>query len=225
MTGGQGDGTGVVVELPNQGNVAPSVDFDGAPHNFFNDQACAATDNDCYRYEEFASPLVGGSTSAFQTIGFDAEATVSQFRARMIVAADLLDSTPNALPVADAGGPYTVDAGQPLAVDGSASSDPDGSIVRYDWDWGDGTSDQDAGATPSHTYAAAGSYTITLTVTDNRSGTGTATASVTVNQPANQAPAVTVPDVSGQPGSPVTLTITATGSGRRRDRADRCRLG
>ncbi|MEZ4424691.1 MAG: PKD domain-containing protein [Gemmatimonadota bacterium] len=186
VTGGQGDGTGVIVELPNQGNVAPSVDFDGAPFNFFNDSACGPTDNDCYRYEEFGVPVVGGSTTAFQTIGFDAEATVSQFRARMIVAADLLDSTPNALPVASAGGPYTGDAGQPIAFDGTGSNDPDGTIVQYDWDFGDGSTG--SGATPSHVYATAGSYTATLTVTDNRGGTATASSAVTVNVPANIPP-------------------------------------
>jgi hypothetical protein len=99
VTGGLGDGTGVIVELPSEGEVAPSVDFDNAPSDFFNDDGCGPTDNDCYRSEEFASPIAGGSTSEYQTIGFDAEATVSQFRWRGIVAADLTDAVqqpPNA---------------------------------------------------------------------------------------------------------------------------------
>lgn len=197
VTGQQGDGTGVIVELPNQGNVAPSVDFDGAPFNFFNDTACGPTDNDCYRYEEYAAPLQGGAQTAFRTVGFDAESTVSQFRARMIVAADLLDSTPNTPPVASAGGPYTGQTGSPVAFDASASNDPDGSIVQYDWDFGDGTVVTNAGATPSHTYAAAGTFTASVTVTDNRGATNTATAQVTITQPANQAP-------TANPGGPYT---------------------
>jgi PKD repeat protein len=56
-------------------------------------------------------------------------------------------------------------AGQPLAFDGSASSDPGGTIVSYEWNFGDGS--QGTGATPSHIYANPGSYTVTLTVTDN----------------------------------------------------------
>lgn len=44
------------------------------------------------------------------------------------------------------------------------SSDPDGSIVSWDWDFGDGNSS--AEQNPVHTYAA-GSYTVTLTVTDD----------------------------------------------------------
>lgn len=88
--GVQSDGTTVVVELPNQGRVAPSVDWDGEPHSFFNDVGCPADSNDCFRFEPFGDVL-GGATSEFRTIGFDAEPTVSQFRARILVGADLAD--------------------------------------------------------------------------------------------------------------------------------------
>lgn len=54
----------------------------------------------------------------------------------------------------------------PLSVffDASASSEPDGAIVRYEWDFGDGTSA--TGVTTVHTYEVPGSYTAKLTVTD-----------------------------------------------------------
>jgi hypothetical protein len=58
-------------------------------------------------------------------------------------------------------------AGSASAFDGSASADPDGTIVRYDWSFGDGTSAPNAGPTPTHIYATRGSYTVTLTVTDD----------------------------------------------------------
>ena len=58
-------------------------------------------------------------------------------------------------------------AGSPSAFNGSASSDPDGSVARYDWSFGDGTSAVNGGPTPSHAYAAPGTYTVTLQVTDN----------------------------------------------------------
>lgn len=55
----------------------------------------------------------------------------------------------------------------PSVFDASASSDPDGTVARYDWDFGDGQSAPDGGPTPSHTYLAPGSYTVTLVVSDN----------------------------------------------------------
>ena len=42
--------------------------------------------------------------------------------------------------------------GVPVAFNASASSDPDGSIARYDWAFGDGQTAPDGGPTPSHTY-------------------------------------------------------------------------
>lgn len=58
-----------------------------------------------------------------------------------------------------------------VMVDGSLSSDPDGSIVSWEWDFGDGATA--SGMTATHTYAADGTYTITLTVTDDDGLTGT----------------------------------------------------
>ena len=57
-------------------------------------------------------------------------------------------------------------AGLPTGFDGSASSDPDGTVARYDWSFGDGTSASNAGPTPTHVYASGGSYTVQLSVTD-----------------------------------------------------------
>jgi hypothetical protein len=87
-----GDGTEVIVEQPSRGAVEPSVDWDGAPHNFFNDAGCSGADNDCYRYQTFATPLAAGGTSEAQNVGFDIDPTVGRFRARLIVAADLQNS-------------------------------------------------------------------------------------------------------------------------------------
>lgn len=80
---------GVSVELPSSGGVVPSVDFDGRPHDFFNDGGCGPDDDDCSRFEAFPAPLGPGAVTPFRTIGFDVDASAIQFRSRMILAGDL----------------------------------------------------------------------------------------------------------------------------------------
>ena len=43
----------------------------------------------------------------------------------------------NRPPVAEAGGPYSIDLGDPVAVHAGGSTDPDGRIVSYRWTWYD----------------------------------------------------------------------------------------
>ncbi len=63
---------------------------------------------------------------------------------------------------------------------GTASYDPDGSIVAYQWDLnGDGVPDQN-GPVVAWIYTAPGAYTVTLTVTDNLGATATASRTVVV---------------------------------------------
>lgn len=83
-------------------------------------------------------------------------------------------------PVADAGPDQSAYVGDTVAFDGSGSSDPDGTIVSYDWDFGDGATG--TGITTSYVYSATGTYTVTLVVTDNGGLTGSDTAVVTVSE-------------------------------------------
>jgi PKD repeat protein len=76
-----------------------------------------------------------------------------------------LDPLTRAPPVANTGGPYSGAVNVAITFNGSASSDPDGSVVGYQWNFGDGGSA--AGATPVHAYVATGTYTVSLTVTDS----------------------------------------------------------
>jgi len=93
-------------------------------------------------------------------------------------------------PVADAGGPYTIDEGDGLSLDASASTDADSASLTYRWDV-DGDSDFDenvTGETPTLTaaqMAALGlnddaSITVTVEASDG-TNIDTATASLTIN--------------------------------------------
>ena len=93
----------------------------------------------------------------------------------------------NQPPVASFTGTQTDPNTLTVNFDGTGSSDPNGTVARYDWDYGDGQSDANAGATPSHAYGAAGTYNATLTVTDNQGAKSSLTKSVTVTAP-NRAP-------------------------------------
>ena len=91
--------------------------------------------------------------------------------------------TPNLRPTAAFSVDRT-DGAAPLEVrfDASASNDPDGNIVSYEWAFGDGSTG--SGQTTAHTYDAAGSYTPSLTVTDNRGAAHSQNgAPITVNSP------------------------------------------
>lgn len=96
---------------------------------------------------------------------------------------------PNELPTA--GFTVDVDLGQaPLEVnfDASASSDPDGSLVSYEWTFGDGGTA--SGVRVAHTYAEAGMFEIELTIKDDRDGEASATDEVVAWSPAGSGPNV-----------------------------------
>ena len=92
-----------------------------------------------------------------------------------------IEPVANEPPVADPNGPYSGTTGSPVLFDGTGSSDPDGTIVAYDWDFGDGNTG--TGDTPSHSYAADGTYTVSLTVTDNDGASDTATTTAAISAP------------------------------------------
>lgn len=100
-------------------------------------------------------------------------------------------SRPDGLPFAEFA--LAPDMGEsPLIVtfDASASYDPDGAIIRYDWEFGDGSTG--TGRSPAHTYVVDSEtlFTVKLTVTDNEENQASATRTVTV-LPAPPAPKTT----------------------------------
>jgi chitodextrinase len=108
-------------------------------------------------------------------------ATVTAASGSFSATATVTPATPNLPPVASfTSSPTAPRAGQEIFFNASASTDPDGSIVSYDWDFGDGNSG--SGRETSHVYASAQSYVVVLTVTDNSAGTGSTSKTVVVSQ-------------------------------------------
>ena len=63
-------------------------------------------------------------------------------------------------------------------MDGSASTDADGKVVRWEWYFGDGSTA--LGRTATKSYTRGGSYPATLLVRDTHGGVSTAMRTVTV---------------------------------------------
>jgi alpha-tubulin suppressor-like RCC1 family protein len=95
-----------------------------------------------------------------------------------------------------------------LTLDGSASSDPDGDSLTYQWTQG-GTV---LGSTATlQVNEPAGDYTFTLTVTDPYGASSSASVPVHVDPEPDSPPALSVPSsVQADAGSPVTFQAFAT---------------
>jgi PKD repeat protein len=79
--------------------------------------------------------------------------------------------------------PTSVKVGQKAEFNGSTSSDPDGSVSRYEWDLdGNGTFETSTGSNPSasRSYSSAGPVAVGLRVTDDAGASGIASHTVTV---------------------------------------------
>jgi PKD repeat protein len=103
-------------------------------------------------------------------------------------------TAPNQPPAASfTAAPNPTLTGEVVSFDGSASSDPDGSISKYEWDLdGDGTFETDSGSTStvSHSYTAPGTVAVKLRVTDNRGDSQQTGNTLTIDPapPGNQLP-------------------------------------
>jgi len=84
-------------------------------------------------------------------------------------------------PVAVVGGPYTSATGV-VNFDGSASSDPDGDGLTYNWNFGDGGSS--TAVSPSHAYTQDGEFAVSLRVTDSKGAqSNPSTTTATISRP------------------------------------------
>ena len=122
-----------------------------------------------------------------------------------LTGSDAITIRVNAAPVASAGVDQNLTDGdgsgdESVALDGTASTDPDGTVVS--WDWTAPGVTIPSGATPTATFPV-GVHTVTLTVTDNDGATATDGVVVTVGP--NSAPTATVTD-------PPDGTVVASGT-------------
>ena len=116
-------------------------------------------------------------------------------------------------PVANAGADATGLTGAPIPLDGSASSDPDGDTLTYQWTQQDNgapaaTITNPTAAKASFQTPTAGEYLFTLTVSD---GKLTASDDITVQVAQNQAPTANAgADQDGLTGKTITLDGSAS---------------
>jgi len=94
-------------------------------------------------------------------------------RAMAMDEVEIIVTSVNDLPVADAGAPINATAGPngiaDVTLNGSASYDVDGEIIAYHWTWNGGEAYEEV----SIVQLAVGSYNVTLTVTDDEGGIDT----------------------------------------------------
>jgi PKD repeat protein len=94
-----------------------------------------------------------------------------------------------------------------VSFDGTASYDPDGTIVGYAWDFGDRSTG--SGGTSTHGYSIAGTYAVRLNVTDNSGSTQVSTQTLTIT---DRPPTVTLTQsaTTATLGRAIVLTIAAS---------------
>jgi plastocyanin len=109
--------------------------------------------------------------------------------------------------------------GQTVSFDGSASSDPDGPLMAYEWDLDGNGSFETSGATPSRAYGPVGTITVKLRVTDATANQHTATKTLTISDPPVVVPPVInpfVPPVVVTPPPPAVAKLVFTGAAKQK---------
>jgi PKD repeat protein len=112
-------------------------------------------------------------------------------------------------PIAEAGGPYTVDEGTSITIDATGSYDPSGSALTYAWDWnGDGIYEVPGFSLIRTPRDGPRTRTIGLQVTNGQGRVANDTAMLTIN---NVAPIID--SLSAEPYlAQVGTAITGTGT-------------
>jgi hypothetical protein len=143
---------------------------------------------DTYVWKEFGSTIATGVTPnvTFSVGVHTVELTVTDTNGAFDTdtVQITVEAAPNQPPQANAGSNQTVEDGdnsgsESVTLNGSASNDPDGSIVSYIWR--ENGSQIASGVSPNVNFSV-GVHTVELTVTDNEGGTNTDTVTITVQE-------------------------------------------
>ncbi|MEZ4695553.1 MAG: PKD domain-containing protein [Rhodothermales bacterium] len=127
------------------------------------------------------------------------------------VATVTVSGSGNQAPVASfTAGPTSGNAPLLVTTSANASSDPDGSIVSYEWNFGDGI--RGTGRNASHTYLNAGTFNLTLTVTDNDGSIATSSTTISVNGSGNLSPLASFSATPVSGNAPLPVSFDASGS-------------
>lgn len=172
-----------------------------------------------FTYETIALPSsLSGYTWDLQTADLDGDGlpeivgtdgdsrAVYVLRSQLAAPVSTFTLLTNSPPVAQPGGPYTVEFPGAVTLDGSASSDLDGDSLTYVWTFGDGeTYSESPSNAPDgvydgrvqHTYSQLGTYVVSLTTEDGKGGTSTASTTVVVRDTTPPAVIAATPATSG----------------------------
>lgn len=146
----------------------------------------AKTEDTQSRFEVFTNETSSSKTETLAGLYYDLDGapvagsiTLNPYSSRLLFRGEANPSNlpPKAICTADSTAGY---AALVVQFDATASVDPDGTIVSYDWDFGDGNSA--SGQTPTHTYVQPGNYQAQLIVTDDQGAQDTAVESIVVMQ-------------------------------------------
>jgi hypothetical protein len=201
VTGGRLNAANALVSIDSSPSVAITSPLNGAIVAGTILLSATASDDEAISHVSFyldGSTLLGTDTAAPYEVNWDSTSAAEGTHTITALATDSANQTAshavnvlvdnfNDPPIANAGLDQIAtdadnDGVQTVTLDGSASFDPDGAIVAYEWtENGNFLSD-----TPTLTVdVPLGSWTFALTVTDDEGATDTDTVVVTVNAPSS----------------------------------------
>lgn len=164
--------------------------YDGSQWNLYLDGIPDGTStvNKMPNYESIQFAAIGGALNSTGARDGAFNGTIDEVYifAGALSPQEIINLMGNLPPVADAGDDQTVsdsdeNSFELITLDGFASSDPDGTIVSYEWDIdGDQITDY-TGETVLDVPLVVGIHTVTLTVEDNEGATDSDDVVITVN--------------------------------------------